>query len=159
MTFAFALCLLAKLCAGGRVMPGTLELACTVVQAELGKGQWSAGGDVSWQVRWVHWDDWTLTPAGWAWHCTEFDPKGKSLLVRQEGCLAECLVNPCEADSCGFVVTEGHDPPYLLTQGRPPQRDGWIVHHIVEVVVADDARRRVLARELYGLLPAGMRCK
>jgi hypothetical protein len=158
MNLFYALCLIAKLNSGVQVRPVPLEMACAVLQAELHKGYWSAGGNPSWRVRWIHQDEWTYTEHGWSWHCSEFKQGGESLLVREDSCGVECLTDPCLADSCSFIVVEGHDPPYLLTQGRPPMRDGWIVHHVLEVKVADDARRRVLARELYKLLPPKLKC-
>lgn len=164
MTYAVAICLLAQLLSGGRVLPYRLELACVAVQARLGAVGWGSPRDstgVAWGRSWVHWDEFHNDGDGrWEWYCTEFEEGGESMLVRSSPEGFEALVYPCQPDSMSFVVASIPGPPEMFTQqmSGSPWKEGWVVHRVAEVRIADDSRRRVLARELYGRLPVTLRC-
>lgn len=147
MSLATALCLLAMLAQGipNRPIPARLETACYVVQHEIAaqRSGWTEG---PWAVRWCHQDEWT---AG-VWNCAE-----RPLLVRDAGAGdLECLTEPSVADWAGPVSALG-ELQYLEMDASG---GGSAEIALIPVRIADDARRRTLARELYGLLPPELRC-
>jgi hypothetical protein len=175
MTYLVAICLFARLASGMLVPPARLEAACRVVQAELlaygsewagARAGWSAdvGGGARWERRWVHWDEWSQAADGsWSLWCSESEDGGESMLVRVEGHGAtaryEVLAQPCLPDSFGFLLTNDDvDGVDMFTHGAGTARVGWIIHRLAYVEIAGDARRRVLARELYMALPTLLRC-
>lgn len=140
MTLATALCVLALLMQGipGRPVPFRLEEACRVVQAAVvaDHASWQSG---PWAVRWCHRDEWTDS----TWTCRTIP-----VLLREEGGAVECLSDPSLADEAGPLEALGAVGYAVESHGA-----GTVVLHLCPVTIVDDARRRVLARELYPLLP------
>lgn len=160
MTWAVAICLLARLAAGGPLAPGRLATACSMLEQEA-RLSLSVGDTASWTSRWVHWDEWEETPTGLIWSCETMN-----LLVREGATGCELLARPSDPDSSSafYVMAAGFDfmvhPLDSVPKGAVPSvvRQAWVTHRLLPLRICTDARRRVLARELYSLLPAGMRC-
>jgi hypothetical protein len=150
VTLAVALCVLALLFGDNpaRPIPPRLETACYVVQHEvtLNRSGWTAtvGDSATWATRLCHRDEWTDGT---------FEPRMLQVLVRQCDGRLECLAEVSEADTAGPLVTLG-TMGYALEDGT----GGNAVFPLIPVTIVGDSRRRTLARELYQLLPADMRC-
>jgi hypothetical protein len=150
VSLATALCVLALLFGGNPARPlaGRLEAACVVVQGAIAAdhASWAAtvGDSASWAVRWCHRDEWTYG----AWECRTLP-----VLVRDCGGAVECLAEPSVADEAGPLEVLGG-----LGYAMEHAGSGEARLSLRPVVIVDDARRRVLARELYPLLP-GLACE
>ena len=139
------LAFIAQLIAGQRVGPYMLQLTCAQIEWEITNHHA--------EIRMAEDDttEWRVIPL-------LMDGQGfASALVRVTPHYAECLTDPREYPSPGDLGSFAGWSVFYVP-GNPSEHPAWVCLDLMPVQIANDARRRVLIRELYQCLPPELQC-